>query len=130
MRTLYPLGNLSQIRLTVSLSLFCIITERNDALRVKVVSGSILKPQFQIGNLKPGLSNQEVQSRFTQANPITTVQGARLSGFQANDIIDYRTVYRTEILNHESFTFAPDPSVTARDFGLRIEPRQIHFRKN
>ena len=63
------------------------------------LKSQISNPKFQIGNvksqngdLKSGLANQEMQSGFTQANPIATVQGARLSGLQANDIIDYRAV--------------------------------------
>src|ERR1051325_160765 len=75
-------------------------------------------------------TKQKMKRRLAEFNSIAAVQRPRLARLEANHIIDDGSIDRTEILNHEGVAFAPSARMPPRDFCLRIEPGEIHFRKN
>src|SRR5687767_11428401 len=78
----------------------------------------------------PPSSDQEVQSGLAHADAIAAVERARLPRFKVDNIIDDRAVDRTEVFDHESGAVPPDARVTTRNFRVRIESRQVDFRKD
>src|SRR5712692_1779447 len=75
-------------------------------------------------------SYQKVQSSLAQANAIAAVERPRLAWLQTYHVIYHSAVNRTKVFDHKTFAFAPDARMTARDFGLRIKARKVHFGKN
>ena len=60
----------------------------------------------------------------------TSTLSKRLPRFKVDNIIDDGAVDRTEVFDHESAAFPPDARVATRNFCVRIESRQVDFRKD
>src|SRR5437764_689815 len=65
----------------------------------KLVSG-FQSLRSQISELS---TKQKMHSRFTQANAVAAVERSRLPRLESNHVVDYRTVYRAQVFDHESF---------------------------
>ena len=71
-----------------------------------------------------------MQRRFPDAQFVTAVEYARLSGRKSDGVVDYGSIHRAEIFYQKSFAFQPDARVTARHLGFRIEARQVDLGKD
>ena len=87
-------------------------------------------PYGRASNTNAPSSDQEVQSGLAHADAIAAVERARLPRFKVDNIIDDGAVDRTEVFDHESAAFPPNARVATRDFCVRIESRQVDFRKD
>src|SRR5687767_4201311 len=67
---------------------------------------------------------------FPEPKLISAVQHTRLTRRKPDGIVNDRAINGTKVFDQKSIAFQPNTSVTARNFGLGIELREIDFRKD
>src|SRR5205823_12646942 len=72
------------------------------------------------------LSDEKVERGLAEAEAVAVGERARLARAEPHCLVDDRPVDAPQIFQEERVALAPDARVAARDFGLRVEAREVY----
>src|SRR5258705_12496542 len=72
---------------------------------------------------------EEVKGSFPHPQLITAIEHTRLAWRKSYRVVDHCAIDRTQVFHQKCVPFQPDARMPARYLGLRIESREIYFRK-